>query len=306
MSNAKVLGSITSCRPPVGAGRLQRAQSFLRVLSEGQRPGIDASLTTLEHLVRAKDWTIFSRMTEWADSAGVASFHVDMFDSPYVKTADGKDNMGFFNSDLVARIADLTQKPIHAHLMVRPARTSWLGGFVKYTEGLVNSGAELICVHWSAFEDDRISGLLGDTVASGLKTVSEAIRGRGACVGLAVDAPNDQNKQSRGIMRGPDLMEEFGELFDYSMIITGEAGAGGRGFDQGAFANLDHLRSIGYQGLVAADIGIKDTNILTLAQHGVMLPTVGSFLFNKDSSTLNDLAGIQGRMALLMQPFDGQ
>ncbi|PSJ56806.1 ribulose-phosphate 3-epimerase [Kumtagia ephedrae] len=178
--------------------------------------------------------------------------HVDL---QHIDVADARFTPGLlFFPDFVARIANLTAKPVHVHLMVEADIVE------EQTRQFIEAGADLVSVH-------------AENGEAGLRAVRLA-RERGAAAGvvLKLETPVEAVK--------PFLSEvEFVTLLGTSIGIKG-VGLADNACDR-LIAARKLLREAGREAevVLAADGGIRDETVPRLRAAGAETVVLGSLAF---------------------------
>ena len=184
-------------------------------------------------------------------SLGTELGRVERFaDLHHVDVADGRFAPAFlFFPDLVARIAELTRRPIHVHLMVEA------GVLDAQVRQFVEAGADLVSVH-------------AETGAAGLRAARLA-RELGAAAGvvLRLETPVEA------------LAPFVGEVAWVTLLGTA-IGVKGQGLDPGACDRLRAARRMLPPATVlAADGGIRHDSVPRLRAAGADAAVLGSLAF---------------------------
>ena len=175
----------------------------------------------------------------------------------HVDVADARFTPGFlFFPDLVARIADVAQAPVHVHLMTRGDIV------VDQARQFAEAGADLVTVH-------------AETGAEGLAALDLlAARGTAAGVALTLDQPLA-------------ALEPFLPRVAMVTLMGTRIGIKGAGLDPEAVPRIRALRqTLAAQGLarvrVAADGGIRDTTVPDLRAAGADTVVMGALAVGAD------------------------
>ena len=178
-------------------------------------------------------------------------------DIRHVDVADARFTPGFlFFPDLVARIADVAQAPVHVHLMTQGDIV------VDQARQFAEAGADLVTVH-------------AETGAEGLAALDLlAARGTAAGVALTLDQPLA-------------ALDPFLPRVAMVTLMGTRIGIKGAGLDPEAVPRIRALRqTLAAQGLarvrVAADGGIRDTTVPDLRVAGADTVVMGSLAFGAD------------------------
>jgi ribulose-phosphate 3-epimerase len=183
--------------------------------------------------------------------------HADLL---HVDVADGVFAPAFlFFPDLVARLAQLSRRPIHVHLMVEP-------GIVEaQTRAFVEAGARLVTVH----AENGEAGLRAVRLARDL--------GAEAGVVLRLETP-------------VEAIEPFLAEAAFVTLLGTAIGVKGQGLSDAAPGRLREARALmraaGSDAFLAADGGIREATVPRLRAAGADTVVMGSLAFGAD-----DLAG---------------
>lgn len=175
--------------------------------------------------------------------------HADIL---HIDVADGVFAPAFlFFPDLVARIRDVSDLPIHVHLMVDDAV------LISQVAQFAEAGADLISVH---AENANAAEALDLIETSGLKSGMV----------LRVETPVEQ------------VAPWVGRL-DFLTLLGTAIGVKGQGLDPAATTRLGQARKIiagtGRRTVLAADGGIRDTTVPLLRSAGAETVVLGSLAF---------------------------
>ncbi|HEY0274523.1 MAG TPA: ribulose-phosphate 3-epimerase [Paenirhodobacter sp.] len=170
----------------------------------------------------------------------------------HIDVADGRFTPGFlFFPDLVARIVEKADCPVHVHLMTMPDIV------VEQARQFIDTGADLITVHAEA----------GDNGLAAVDVINAA--GRSAGVALTLEQP----------------LEALAPFLDQVAMVTlmgTRIGIKGAGLDDTACDRISALRRMlpaGRDVLVAADGGIRESTTPLLRQAGADTVVLGSLAF---------------------------
>lgn len=175
--------------------------------------------------------------------------HADIL---HIDVADGVFAPAFlFFPDLVARIRDVSDLPIHVHLMVDDAV------LISQVAQFAEAGADLISLH---AENAKAGEALDLIEASGLKSGMV----------LRVETPVER------------VAPWVGRL-DFLTLLGTAIGVKGQGLDPSATNRLGQARQLiagtGRRTVLAADGGIRDTTVPLLRSAGAETVVLGSLAF---------------------------
>ena len=175
----------------------------------------------------------------------------------HVDVADARFTPGFlFFPDLVARIADVAQAPVHVHLMTQGDIV------VDQARQFAEAGADLVTVH-------------AETGAEGLAAL-DLLAARGTAAGVALT-----------LAQPLAALDPFLPRVAMVTLMGTRIGIKGAGLDPEAVPRIRALRqTLAAQGLgrvrVAADGGIRDTTVPDLRAAGADTVVMGSLAFGAD------------------------
>ena len=208
-------------------------------------------MTTLptDHLIA--EFSVWSAdLIRLADDMARIRPHADIL---HVDVADGVFAPSFlFFPDLVARIRDVSDLPIHVHLMVDDAV------LLSQIDQFAEAGADLISLH---AENDALAASALDRIAS---------HGVKAGMVLRVETPVEGAK--------PWL-----QRIDMLTLLGTAIGVKGQGLDPSATTRLQTAAGLiaesGRRIVLAADGGIRDTTVPLLRAAGAETVVLGSLAF---------------------------
>lgn len=175
----------------------------------------------------------------------------------HIDVADARFTPGFlFFPDLVARIAEAAQAPVHVHLMTQGDIV------VEQARQFAEAGADLVTVH-------------AETGPDGLEALDMlAARGIAGGVALTLEQPLE-------------ALEPFLSKVAMVTLMGTRIGIKGAGLDPEACARIRQLRSrleargLGHV-LIAADGGIRETTVPDLRAAGADTVVMGSLAFGAE------------------------
>lgn len=185
-----------------------------------------------------------------ADDMARIRAHADIL---HIDVADGVFAPSFlFFPDLVARIREVSDLPIHVHLMVDDAV------LLPQIDQFAEAGADLISLH---VENDAVAGVALDRLAS---------HGVKAGMVLRVETP---------VERAAPWLQRL----DMLTLLGTAIGVKGQGLDPTATTRLQTaaalIRATGRRIVLAADGGIRDTTVPLLRAAGAETVVLGSLAF---------------------------
>ncbi|MCZ8078005.1 MAG: ribulose-phosphate 3-epimerase [Rhodobacteraceae bacterium] len=202
-----------------------------------------------DHLIA--EFSVWSAdLIRLADDMARIRPHADIL---HIDVADGVFAPSFlFFPDLVARIRDVSDLPIHVHLMVDDAV------LLSQIDQFAEAGADLISLH---AENDAVAGPALDRIAA---------HGVKAGMVLRVETPVERAK--------PWLQQ-----IDMLTLLGTAIGVKGQGLDPSATTRLQTAAGLiaesGRRIVLAADGGIRDTTVPLLRAAGAETVVLGSLAF---------------------------
>ncbi|WRH62922.1 MAG: ribulose-phosphate 3-epimerase [Fuscovulum sp.] len=202
-----------------------------------------------DHLIA--EFSVWSAdLIRLADDMARIRPHADIL---HIDVADGVFAPSFlFFPDLVARIRDVSDLPIHVHLMVDDAV------LLSQIDQFAEAGADLISLH---AENDAVAGPALDRIAA---------HGVKAGMVLRVETPVERAK--------PWLQH-----IDMLTLLGTAIGVKGQGLDPSATTRLQTATGLiaesGRRIVLAADGGIRDTTVALLRAAGAETVVLGSLAF---------------------------
>jgi ribulose-phosphate 3-epimerase len=132
----------------------------------------------------------------------------------------------------------------------------------NFIDDFVSLGAKTITFHIEATGIPRAISLLKTMKKKGIKA------------GITIDGYTD-----------PDwLTDEILKLADQILVMSVKSGFGGQSFMPAALLKVEDLRARGFTGEIEIDGGVTLENISEVADAGVDIAVVGSFLMKKKSA----------------------
>lgn len=195
---------------------------------------------------------------ERVGSYGADMYHFDVMDGQFVKykTVD---------YTYLEQLKEKSAMMFDVHLMVNNPE--------KVVDKYIKAGANIITVHYEAFEDKtKLTKLL------------KHIKSKGVMAGLAIDL--DTNiKVAEGFLYHIDLL----------LILCVKAGKGGQAFNKSALKKIKHIRDMNEHILIEVDGGINDKTAAQCVRVGADIVVSGSFIYNNDAFTaIQKLKGKNG------------
>ncbi len=185
----------------------------------------------------------FTQMGAELDSISTADrIHLDIMDGQYVP-----------NISIGAGVLKQVEFPqeIEVHLMTLNPE--------NFIDDFLSLGAKTITFHIEATGISRAVALL------------KLMKKKGIKAGITIDGYTD-----------PDwLTDEILELADQILVMSVKSGFGGQSFMPAALLKVEDLRARGFKGEIEIDGGVTLENISEIADAGVDIAVVGSFLMKK-------------------------
>ncbi len=188
----------------------------------------------------------FSQLGAELDSISNADrIHIDVMDGQYVPNIS-------LGAGILKKVKFPTETDVHL-MTLNPE---------NFVDDFVKLGAGTITFHIEATGIDRAVALL------------KSIKSKGVKAGVTIDGFTD-----------PDwITDEMLELADQILVMSVKAGFGGQSFMPAALLKVEDLRSRGFKGEIEIDGGVNADNIKDVADAGVDIAVVGSFLMKKAQS----------------------
>ncbi|MGY8771103.1 MAG: ribulose-phosphate 3-epimerase [Pirellulales bacterium] len=205
------------------------------------------------------DFTNLEREVQRLEAAEATALHLDVMDGNFVPNLT-------YGMPIVEAFRKLTDLPLDVHLMIeKPAR---------YIRQFYEAGADLICIHQEATEEDT-------------RDVLEQIKALGAAAGIAINPDTPTEK-----------IEEYFDIVDLVLIMSVNAGFGGQKFNPAALDKIKRVRELAPSHvLIEVDGGVNAETINPCTEAGADLLVVGSAIFGEEDYAnamrqLNQLAEI--------------
>lgn len=178
--------------------------------------------------------------------------HIDVMDGVFVP------NMSF-GMPVISSLRNKTNMIFDVHLMI----TSPL----NYIEQFVKSGSDYLTVHYES--NDSVSAL-------------KKIKSLGVKAGLAIKPKTEINE-----------IIPYLPFCDLVLVMTVEPGFGGQSLIEECTDKITELNKLkneyGYNYLIEADGGIKQSNLEMLSKKGLESAVLGSAIFNLNANERNEL-----------------
>jgi ribulose-phosphate 3-epimerase len=201
----------------------------------------------MPHLISASvlnaDFSNLRKEIDMVNSSQADWFHLDIMDGVFVPNIS-------FGFPIVEQIKKYALKPLDVHLMiVNPD---------NYIEKFKQAGADIITVHYEA--------------CNHLHRTIQNIKAHGMKAGVSLNPHTPVS-----------VLEEIIADLDLVLIMTVNPGFGGQKFIENSYSKIARLKKMiiekGSQALIQVDGGVDQTNIRKLADTGVDVMVIGSFIF---------------------------
>jgi ribulose-phosphate 3-epimerase len=188
----------------------------------------------------------FGRLNEEVDminNSNAEWFHLDIMDGAFVP------NMSF-GFPVIRAVKDRASKPLDVHLMIASPD--------RYIREFKDSGADWLTVHYEACPH--------------LHRTLQNIRQEGMKAGISLNPHSPVG-----------LLEDIVTDADLVLLMSVNPGFGGQAFIENTYGKVSRLKELierkGAKTLIQVDGGVDLSNINRLAQAGVDVFVVGSFIF---------------------------
>ena len=189
---------------------------------------------------------------------GADMYHLDIMDGEFTKykTIDYK---------YLEQLREKSTLLFNAHLMVENPD--------KVVDKYIKNGADIITVHYEAFENtDKL-----------IKTLKR-IKNKGKMVGLAIDLFTDIKE-----------IETIIKYLDLVLIMSVKAGKGGQKFDKKAIDKIKYVRKQNPQILIEVDGGINKETAPLCIKAGADILCAGTYIYTNDTfEAIQNLKGKNG------------
>ena len=181
-----------------------------------------------------------------ATNYGADMYHLDVVDGKFAKYKT-------INYEYFEQLRENSPLLFDCHLMVMEP--------YKIINKYIKSPANIITVHYEAFEDEKVL----------IKTLKK-IKNGGKMVGLAIDL--DTNIEA---------IDPFIKYLDLVLILAVKAGKGGQEFDKSAINKIKYVRKLSPEILIEVDGGINEKTAPNCIKAGADILSVGSYVYNNDA-----------------------
>lgn len=201
----------------------------------------------MSHLISASilnaDFSNLKNEIDMINSSETDWFHLDIMDGVFVPNIS-------FGFPIVEQVKKYAKKPLDVHLMIVEPD--------KYIERFKEAGADILTVQFEA--------------CTHLHRTVQSIKAAGMKAGVALNPATPVSM----------LEDIIGDL-DLVLIMTVNPGFGGQKFIQNSYAKVARTKQLIEEkrssAVIQVDGGVDQSNILQLADTGVNVMVVGSFIF---------------------------
>jgi ribulose-phosphate 3-epimerase len=174
-------------------------------------------------------------------------FHLDIMDGVFVPNIS-------FGFPIVEQVKKHATKPLDVHLMIVEPD--------KYIEAFKKSGADILTVHYEA--------------CTHLHRTVQQIKSFGMKAGVSLNPHTPVH-----------LLEDIISDLDLVLLMTVNPGFGGQKFIENSYNKISKLKKMivekGSKAVIEVDGGVDLTNTRKLADTGVDVLVVGSFIFRSEN-----------------------
>jgi ribulose-phosphate 3-epimerase len=205
----------------------------------------------MSHLISASilnaDFGNLKKEIEMINSSETDWFHLDIMDGVFVPNIS-------FGFPIVEQVKKYAKKPLDVHLMIVEPD--------KYVERFKEAGADILTVHYEACPH--------------LHRTVQHIKSCGMKAGVSLNPHTPVS-----------VLEDIIKDIDLVLIMTVNPGFGGQKFIENSYAKIARMKKLiqekGSKAVIEVDGGIDLSNIRKLADTGVDVFVVGSFIFKSDN-----------------------
>ena len=189
---------------------------------------------------------------------GADMYHLDVVDgefAPY-KTIDYK----YFD-----QLREKSNLLFDAHLMVANPE--------KVVDKYIKAGADMITVHYEAFQEEK-----------DLINLLKKIKRKDKMVGLAIDFPTKIK-----------VIDSFLPYLDLVLLLAVKAGKSGQEFNESVISKIKYVRSKDEKILISVDGGINPENAKKCVRAGADILCAGAYIYeNETFEAIEKLKGKNG------------
>lgn len=189
---------------------------------------------------------------------GADIYHLDVMDGEFVKNKS-------IDYTYFEQLREKSTLLFDAHLMINSPD--------KFIDKYIKAGADIISVHYEAFDDvEKLINLL------------VKIKSKGKLAGIAIDLPTDIK-----------VINNLIKYIDLVLIMSVKAGKGGQEFNKSAVKKIKYVRSLSNDVLIEVDGGIDDQTAPQCVRAGADILVSGNYIYNNDAySAIQSLKGKNG------------
>jgi ribulose-phosphate 3-epimerase len=193
------------------------------------------------------DFGELNREVEMVNNSSAEWFHLDIMDGVFVPNLS-------FGFPIIQAVRKKAAKPLDVHLMIATAD--------RYIKEFKQAGADRLTVHYEA--------------CTHLHRTLQNIEQEGMRPGVSLNPHTPVSVLE-------DVIADLGLV----LLMSVNPGFGGQAFIENTYAKVARLRELiekkGSKALIQVDGGVDLTNIARLAQAGVDVFVVGSFIFRAEN-----------------------
>ena len=177
---------------------------------------------------------------------GADIYHLDVMDGEFVK-AKSIDYTYF------EQLREKSPLLFDAHLMIKNPE--------KYVDRYIKTGADIISVHYEAFEN-----------VEDLISVLKKIRKKKKLASVAIDLNTDIK-----------VVDQILKYLDMICIMSVKAGKGGQAFDKSALKKIKYVRNLSKHLIIEVDGGINAETAAPCVRAGADILVAGAYIYNNDA-----------------------
>ncbi|MFA5145007.1 MAG: ribulose-phosphate 3-epimerase [Candidatus Omnitrophota bacterium] len=197
--------------------------------------------------ILSADFSCLASDMRKAQAAGADMFHVDIMDGHFVPNIT-------IGPVVVKRIRKVTKLPLDVHLMIEEPE--------KFINAFAEAGSDMITVHIETISPKRYT------------LCARRLKAKGIKAGISLN-PSTPLAKIKPVLNVADLV----------LIMSVNPGFAGQAFIKAALPRIKQLRSI-YDGDIAVDGGINDSNARQIINAGANILVAGSYIFGAKNMKL--------------------
>jgi ribulose-phosphate 3-epimerase len=214
----------------------------------------------MKHLISTSilnaDFTNLQTVIEMINTSEADWFHLDIMDGVFVPNIS-------FGMPIIEQMKKHTKKPLDVHLMIVEPD--------KYIEPFKKAGADWLTVHYEA--------------CTHLLRTIQNIKSLGMKAGVALNPHTPVS-----------FLEEVIQDIDMVLLMTVNPGFGGQSFVEHSYNKIARMKKMIIEknspALIQVDGGVDINNIRKLADCGVDVMVVGSFIF-RSANPIETISGLK-------------